>query len=405
MPANPPIRPRGRKRANGEGSIYQRADGLWVAAITGADGRRQRVYAHTRADAGRRLTQALQRRDQGMGETVPAGRDTVAAWLESWLATVKPTLRPRTWMRYGDLCRVHLIPAVGRLRLGRLQPAHLEALYAVRLAAGSSPGTVHLMHAVLRRALGAAVRQGRVNRNVASLVTPPRVVQPEMRVLDPAEARHLCAVAAEDADHGVLPILAVTTGMRQGEMLALRWRDVDLERGSLAVTGTLQRVRGVGLVRGEPKTARSRRQVRLTPTAIAALKRQQGTQAAARLVARDRWGNGDWVFAGRAGTPLNADKVRVDWHCLCQQAGLPRMKFHDLRHTAATLLLGQGVHPKVVADLLGHATVAMTLDRYSHVAMAMHQEAADAMEAVLGDPEPNRVGSGVGSAAAGNGVI
>ncbi|EQD46222.1 integrase family protein [mine drainage metagenome] len=162
-----------------------------------------------------------------------------------------------------------------------------------------------------------------MNRNVASLVTPPRVVQPEMRVLDPAEARHLCAVAAEDAAHGVLPILAVTTGMREGEMLALRWRDVDLERGSLAVTGTLQRVRGVGLVRGEPKTARSRRQVRLTPTAIAALKPQQGTQAAARLVAGDRWGNGDWVFAGRAGAALNADKVRVDWHRLCPQAGLP----------------------------------------------------------------------------------
>ncbi len=397
MPVEPPIRPRGRKRANGEGSIYQRADGLWVAAISGTDGRRQRFYARTRADVGRRLTEALQRRDQGIGATVPAGQDSVGTWLETWLATVKPTLRPRTWIRYRELCRVHLIPTIGRLRLGRLQPTHLETLYAARLAAGSSPTTVHHVHMVLHRALGAAVRQGRVNRNVAQLVTPPRRAQPEMQVLDAAEARHLCAVAAGDAAQGALPILAVTTGMRQGELLALRWREVDLERGSVAVTGTLQRVRGAGLVRGEPKTARSRRQVRLTPTAVAALRRQQAAQAAARLVAGDRWVAGDWVFAGPLGTPLRPEAVRLHFGALLKRAGLPPIRFHDLRHTAATLLLGQGVHPKVVADLLGHTTVAMTLDRYSHVAVAMHQQAADALEAVLGDHVPGRVGSVVGS--------
>ena len=399
MPSEPPIRPRGRKRANGEGSIYQRADGLWVAAITGVDGRRQRFYARTRAEVGRRLTEALQRRD--LGEIGPAGQDTVAAWLETWLATVKPTLRPRTWIRYRELCRVHLIPAIGRLRLGRLQPAHLETLYAAQLAAGSSPTTVHHVHMVLHRALGAAVRQGRVNRNVAQLVTPPRRAQGEMQVLDAAEARHLCEVAAGDAAHGVLPILAVTTGMRQGELLALRWRDVDLEAGSLAVSGTLQRVPNVGLARDEPKTLRSRRQVRLTPTAIAALKRQQAAQAADRLVAGDRW-VGDWVFAGPFGAPLNAWAVRRHFTALLKRAGLPPIRFHDLRHTAATLLLGQGVHPKVVADLLGHATVAMTLDRYSHVALAMHQQAADALEVVLGDPGPSHVGSVVGSSATQN---
>jgi integrase len=397
MPVDTPVRPRGRKRANGEGSIYQRVDGLWVAAITGADGRRQRVYAHTRADAGRRLTQALQRRDQGMGETVPAGSDTVAAWLESWLTTVKPTLRPRTWIRYGELCRVHLIPAIGRLRLGRLQPAHLQALYAERLAAGSSPTTIHHVHMVLHRALVAAVRQGQVNRNVAELVTPPRMVQAEMRVLDPTEVRRLCALAAEDADRGALLILAVTTGMRQGELLALRWRDVDLERGTLAVTGTLQRVAGEGLVRGDPKTVRSRRQVRLTPTAVSALRQRQAVHAATRLQLGERWKDGDWVFTGPRGTPLDGNTARAAWRSLSQRADLPMIRFHDLRHTAATLLLGQGVHPKVVADLLGHATVAITLDRYSHVAMAMHQEATDALEAVLQDHHISRVGSKVGS--------
>ena len=218
-----------------------------------------------------------------------------------------------------------------------------------------------------------------------------------MQVLDLAEARRLCSAAAEDTENGVLPILAVTTGMRQGELLALRWRDVDLERGTLAVTGTLQRVPNKGLTRDEPKTLRSRRQVRLPPTAVTALRRQQAAQAAARLVAGDRWNDGDWVFASPFGAPLNAWAVRRHFAALLKQAELPPIRFHDLRHTAATLLLGQGVHPKVVADLLGHTTVAMTLDRYSHVAVAMHQQAADALEAALGDPVPSRVGSVVGS--------
>ena len=395
MPTNPPIRQRGRKRANGEGSIYQRADGLWVAAITGANGQRQRFYARTRTEVGRRLTEALQRRDRG--EPGNAGRHTVGAWLESWLKTVRPTLRPRTWIRYGELCRVHLIPAIGRLQLGRLQPAHLEAFYAERLAAGSSPTTVHHTHMVLHGALAAAVRQGQVNRNVAELVTPPRMAQSEMRVLDPGEVRRLCAVAAEDPDHGALLILAVTTGMRQGELLALRWRDVDLERGALAVTGTLQRVRGEGLVRGDPKTQRSRRQVRLTPTAVAALRRRQRAQAITTPPAMGTSSGGDWVFTGPHGAPLDANTARAAWHRLRRQADLPPIRCHDLRHTAATILLGEGIHPKIVADLLGHATVAITLDRYSHVAMAMHQGATDAFERVLKGAERSRVGSVVGS--------
>jgi len=215
---------------------------------------------------------------------------------------------------------------------------------------------------VLHRGLGAAVRQGRLTRNVASLVTPPRMAITEMRVLDATEVRRLCRFAVEDDQYGALPVVAVTTGMRQGELLARRWRHVDLDQGSLAVTGTLQAVSGGRLVRGEPKTARSRRQVRLTPTAVDTLGRQQVNQAASRLRAGDRWREGDWVFTGTLGVHLQANTVRAAWRRLCHRANLPPVRFHDLRHTAATLLLGRG-HPKVVADLLGHATVAITLDR------------------------------------------
>ncbi len=183
---------------------------------------------------------------------------------------------------------------------------------------------------VLHRALGAAVRQGRVNRNVASLATPPRMAHVEMRVLDPAEVRHLRAVAAEEADHGALLILAVTTGMRQGELLALRWRDVDLERGTLAVTGTLQRVNGEGLVRGEPKTARSRR--RKTPAHADRSSRSPppaGDPSRYPAHGRRSWTPGDWVFTGPFGAPRDANAVRAAWHRLCRRAGLPPIRFHD----------------------------------------------------------------------------
>ena len=301
------------------------------------------------------------------------------------------------------MCRVHLIPTAGRLRLGRLQPTRLDAVYAERLAAGSRPTTVHHVHMVLHRALGAAVRQCRVNRNVASLATPPRMALVEMRVLDPAEVRHLCAVAAEEADHGALLILAVTTGMRQGELLALRWRDADLERGTLAVTGTLQRVNGEGLVRGEPKTARSRR--RKTPAHADRSSRSPppagDPQAAARLTVGDRGPRVTGCSLGRSVLHVIPTQFAPPGTASADAQASPdqiprlcrRRHNHDLRHTAATLLLGEGVHPQIVADLLGHATVAITLDRYSHVAMAMHQGATDALEAVLQEPRAPRVGS------------
>ncbi|HUY96676.1 MAG TPA: site-specific integrase [Verrucomicrobiae bacterium] len=179
---------------------------------------------------------------------MPGGRDTVVARRESWRSRIRPTLRPRTWTRYWELGRGHLIPAVGRLRLGRLQPAQLEARYAERLAAGSSPTTVHHVHRVLQRAPGAAVRQGRVTRNVTSLPTPPRMARTDTQVLSSDDVHRGWAAPTEDAEGGALPLLAVTTGMRQGELLALGWRDADMGRGTLAVTGTLQRVPDSGLV-------------------------------------------------------------------------------------------------------------------------------------------------------------
>ena len=221
-----------------------------------------------------------------------------------------------------------------------------------------------------------------VARNVATLVTPPRRRRREMTALDPGQARALLEARAGDRLEA-LYALALTTGMRMGELLALRWREVDLDGGTLRVNATLHRTRD-GFVFAEPKTARSRRQVALTNAAVGALRRHRVAQAEERLRLGAVWEDNDLVFANEVGRPIEATNLRNrSFWPLLERAALPRIRFHDLRHTAATLLLGQGVHPKIVSEMLGHSQIAITLDLYSHVTPTMQRQAAETLDAVL----------------------
>ena len=216
----------------------------------------------------------------------------------------------------------------------------------------------------------------------ADLVTPPRAAHREMQTLSPEQARAFLDAAQGDRFHA-LYVLALSTGMRQGELLALRWQDVDLDRGTVQVRGSLQRT-PAGLTLTEPKTAASRRQVGLTPSAVAALRRHRVAQTEERLRFGSVWQDNGLVFCNEIGEPIDATHVTVrPFRRLLERAGLPQIRFHDLRHTAATLLLGQGVHPKMVSEMLGHTQIAITLDLYSHVTPTMQRQATDAMEAVL----------------------
>jgi len=370
---------RTRKRINGEGTIYRRRDGRWEAAVR-LDGRRWRTCAQARPEVARRLAAAVQTHHAGL--PVPVRPPTVSRFLTSWLAGVEPQIRHRTWRRYAQLLRTHAVPAIGALTLPKLMPQHLQALYADRLRSGLSHATVVHLHAVLHHALADATRWGLVGRNVADLVRPPRRVRKEMTTLSPEQAQRLMEAAGEDRWQP-LYVLAITTGMRQGELLALRWRHVDLPAGRLQVCGSLQRT-PQGLVITEPKTASSRRPVALTQLALAALWRHREAQAGERLRLGPAWHDGDLVFSNELGKPLEAGNLlRRSFWPLLQRAGLPHLRFHDLRHTAATLLLGQGVHPKVVAEMLGHSRIAVTLDLYSHVTPPMQQQATEALDALF----------------------
>jgi integrase len=371
---------RGKKGANGDGTLYHRADGRWEVAYT-VEGRRHRFVSRSRPEAHRRLMAGLKAREDGLHQRPT--RETAGSFLRTWLPGMRPHLRFSTWIRYEKYLRVHIVPAIGRIPLVRLGPLHIRTMQERMLSGGASPTSVHHAQAVLHRALEDAVRWGLVPRNAAGLVRPPKMACPQMRTLSGENVAALFE-AAVDERLEALWVLAATTGMRQGELLALRWPELDLDRAAARVTATLAPGPN-GPTITEPKTARSRRQIALTDQAVAALRRHRTAQAAERLQAGPAWVDTTLVFCDELGRPLSAEwVVRRAFRPLLRKAGLPAIRFHDLRHTAATLMLSRGIHPKIVAEMLGHATVAITLDVYSHVTQDMQREAARLMTEFLG---------------------
>ncbi len=377
------------RRGNGDGMIRERPDGRWEARITLPDGRLKSVYAATRR-------KVLSKRDE-LQRAVDAGlpladeKLTVAAYLEEWLAAIQPTVRDTTYQRHIEFVRLHITPALGDVRLARLTARQVQEFYAERLRSGLSPTTVNHMHATLHKALGAAVRMDLVPRNVSALALVPPAARHEIRPLSPEQARAFVEAVSGERDEALF-VLALTSGMRQGEILALRWRDVDLEHRTLHVRFSIHQHRQTGeWALTEPKTARSRRQIALSRLAVASLERHRARQEELRALmggmsvtegqADERWR--DLVFTDANGQPRSAGSVYHQLERILRDAGLPRIRFHDLRHTCATLLLKARVDAKVVADLLGHASVAITLDIYAHVLPDMLRDAVAAITAAL----------------------
>lgn len=373
------------KRGNGEGSISRRKDGGWMAqyVVHTADGSRKRktVYGKTRIEVAAKLARALSQREDGL--VFDDGGLTVEDYLGRWLkGSVRDTVRTSTYERNEQIVNLHVTPALGRLKLKALTPAQVRWFYREKLDQGLSSATVHKMHVVLHKALGQATRGGLIPRNVTEAVKVPQVRRKEIEPLSTEETKKLLAAARGDRFEA-LYVLAVTTGLRQGELLALRWDDVDLEGGTLRVRRTLTRVKGSYSL-GDPKTAKSRRSVRLTETAVEALR----AHLARQLEEIDRMGafyqDSGLVIATEKGTIVNPTNLRRrSFAPLLERAKLPGMRFHDLRHTCATLLLTKNVNPKVVSEMLGHASISITLDTYSHVLPNMQDSAARALEEAL----------------------
>ncbi len=371
------------RRGNGEGSIYKRKDGYWVGqyGVQTADGVKTRyIYGKTRAAVSEKLTQALADRNGGL--TFDAGKTTVGEYLERWIEdSVRDTVRQRTYERYEQIVRVHLKPAFGRVKLGALSPAHVRALYREKLDAGLSPRTVRYIHVTLSKALKQAVSDGLIPRNAAASVKAPKPAKKEITPLSREQVNALfTAVSGKRLEP--LYVLAITAGLREGELLGLKWEDVDLDSGMLQVRRSLSEARS-GRIFEAPKSGKGR-SIRLTRKALSALRDHRKRQLEERMKSAGFWQESGLVFPSRVGTPLGGRNLNRSFNRDLERAGLPRnFRFHDLRHTCATLLLKQGLHPTFVQQLLGHGDVSLTLNVYSHVLPDMGDQATTAMEAAL----------------------
>lgn len=375
------------RRGNGEGSIRKRKDGRWEGRYTilTPDGPKQKtVYGKTRREVVEKLTEASANRDKGI--VVHDQNLTVAAYLDRWLEdSVRGTVRESTFSRDKYLVTNHVVPVLGRVKLKNLNAMSLQRLYREKLDSGLSGSTVLKVHHALHKALSEAKRLRLIADNPAAEVKAPRASSQEMRPLSAPEAKQLLEAARSDRLEAFY-VLAIHTGMRRGELLGLKWEDVDLDGSTVRVRRTLTRTgNGKGLALGEVKTKKSRRTVRLRPETVDALKSHRARQAVEKHAAGGVYEDRGLVFAGETGNLINPSNLRQrSFASLLKKAGLPHVTLHDLRHTCASLLFQRNVNPKIVQELLGHASVAITLDTYSHMLPGMGGEAADAMGEALG---------------------
>jgi len=387
------------------GQIIKRGDKTWVVRIfTGRDAKGKRCYLNKTIKGNKKDAEKYLNTTQtaiSTGTFVEPSSLTVNAYLDQWLeAAARPRLTERTYLSYEWLLKHYVRPPLGSIKLADVRPLHVQALYGrmsapklkekeapqpgITYGLGLSARSVRYTHSVLSSAFKQAVRWHMLIRNPCEAVELPRKVQTEMQAFSPAEAgRFLAAVAADI--HATLFTFALATGMRPEEYLALKWSDIDLESGAATVRRTLIWRKGGGWYFGEPKTSRSRRTVPFPVSVLRSLVEHRRRQMAARLKAGAQYQNSDLVFATGEGTPLNLRNLtQRHFQPALLRAGLPlKFRLYDLRHSCATLLMVAGENPKVVSERLGHASIVLTLDTYSHVLPSMQQAATEKLESIL----------------------
>ncbi len=360
-----------KKRAHGEGSIFfSDSRKLWVAEIY-VDGKKKRKYSKQQQTVKAWL---LSQRDSIRdGTFVKKENVTLGVFLDAYVADVAAhTLRPKTLEVYKYLIRLHIKPTLGHLRLSDLRPDHVQKLYSEKLKAGLSRRTTKFIHAVLHKALEQAVRWGLVARNILDLVDAPVVKRKTPAVWDVDQAKKFLEHVKPDRFYPIYA-LAIATGMREGEILGVHYEDIQWAAGTLHVRHAVQYLAGQGVILTEPKTDNAKRTIKVPEFAMQVLKEH---------AKREKINQG-FLFRTRNQTPFAPRNLLRHFHAAMEEAGLPRIRFHDLRHTTASLLLMQGAHPKKVQELLGHSTIALTMDTYSHILPAMHDELAQQMDSLL----------------------
>lgn len=373
-----------KKRGSGEGCISQRKDGNWQAVITvgySAEGKRVRkwVYGETKRDVTTKLTRLQNQKLDG--QLLTRERLTVAELLERWLTHWSPKLAESSRLRYRQMAKSHINPHIGGMIVEKLQPIHVRALLDRLKEDGAGDRTIEYVFATIRRAMTLAVRIDLASVNPCSKIEPPKS-KPKPVAPPNAEGVARILMESEDSPYHALFVLAATTGLRQGELFALAWDDVDFDRGVLSVQRSLEEVQG-RLALKDPKSASGRRSVRLSSVAVEALHDHRK-----RLMAAGKAGS-PWMFTAADGGFLRKSNFeRRVWSPIRKAAEATGVKFHDLRHAHASILLRESVHPKIVQERLGHSTIKLTMDTYSHLMPDAQDEAANAIDRALSKAKP-----------------
>lgn len=370
-----------RKRGNKEGSIHKRPNGSWRAQIS-VNGGRLGFTTKTRAEAQAWLMEMGSQAERGL--TLKAARVTLDEFLADWLKTAKTRLTFESWRSYNQLVKDYIAPVLGSVKLRELTPLLIQRLYNSQLDKGIGERTVQKTHAILRASLNSAKKMGVMTHNPANAASPPKTKTKEMQILNEDQIRRLLQAAKLETDGSyALHYLAIVTGMRQGELLALRWSEVDLAKGSLQVKYSLKRVPGEGLQPRQPKTPSSVRAIKIGTETCQVLSAHASAIAERQLKAGDDWRDLGYVFPAKNGMAIEPAEAYRGLHKLLKKAGLPKIRFHDLRHTAASLMLNNGVDVLIASKRLGHAKPSITLDFYGHLLPNIQNQVADLLEAVV----------------------
>ena len=376
------------KRGHGEGSIYKREDGRWVAVldfgIVKGKRRRKSIYGNTRKEVADQLKTALHEQQQGI--LVVNDRQTIEQFLTHWLEeSVKTKRRNRTYTSYKQVARLYIFPDLGQIQLAKLTPQQVQHFVNERLQSGLSSRTVRYAHAVLRCALNQALRWGLIARNVASLVDLPKRRKKEQDFLSPEDARKLLAVIRGDRLEALYSV-ALAIGLRKSEALGLLWHDIDFEQCVMRVRRSLEWIEGKPHL-SELKSDTSSRTIALPDFAVVALQNHHRRQQEEQAILGTHWKNTlGLVFTTREGKPFHDIHISRFFHQLLMKAGLRHIRFYDLRHTCASLLIAQGMHARLIMDILGHSDITLTMNTYGHIMQTSRDEAAKSMNDLMQPP-------------------
>lgn len=366
-------------RLRGEGMVRQRSDGRWEVRVPFRDGKRY-AYVKTRDEA---LSKLREMQALAAGDAPKtSGRLTVRTFMADWLETIRSEVRASTWRCYESTTRLHIVPALGSQKVANLTPRQVNKWLSDLQESGLSPRSAQLARAVLRAALERGVQWGDVQRNVVDLVRSPKVEREEIRPWTMEEAEQFLAAVRGDYLEP-LWVCAITLGLRQGELLGLRWRDIDLAAGTIRIVQARLRSKPGEEMFGPPKSRQSRRSLPLPPMTVDALRAHRQRQRELRLAMGPAWVEHGLVFTSHEGRPLDSTNISASFRRRLKRHGMRHTRFHDLRHLCATILLAQGVDLRSIMEWLGHSQISITANLYSHVTESVKRDAADRMQSAF----------------------